>query len=187
MQPFPRGTRFIRYIDNHDITNDAYHNRIENDWGTNGVNAALAMIFTMDGLPFLYNGQEAADTSRHSIFGRLPINWAGGDTQAGKDRFSYIQKLSALRESEPSLIAGELEWIDNDRPDEIISYSRTVDGDKILVIINLSEQKVNTKLDGISKNEIKSVNTLFEEGVISDGLKGFEIQGYGFLVGKITN
>jgi len=184
---FPRGARFIRFIDNHDITNDAFHNRIEKAWGTKGVNAALTMIFTLDGLPFLYNGQEVADTSRHSIFGRLPINWAGGDTQIGKERFAFCQKLSEIRLAERSLTEGSLEWIDNDAPNEVLSYLRTIDGEKILVIINLTELPVKTKLEGLSKTEIKSIKPLLEEGIKGDVQKGLMIQGYGFRIGKMTN
>jgi hypothetical protein len=44
----PRGgARFIRFIDNHDIANDAYDNRIEKAWGTRRVDAALIALFTL--------------------------------------------------------------------------------------------------------------------------------------------
>ncbi len=43
----PRGgARFIRFIDNHDIANDDYDNRIEKAWGSRRVNAALVTLFT---------------------------------------------------------------------------------------------------------------------------------------------
>jgi cyclomaltodextrinase / maltogenic alpha-amylase / neopullulanase len=184
---FPRGARLIRFIDNHDITNDAFHNRIEKIWGTKRVNAALVIAFTFDGLPFIYNGQEVADTSRHSIFGRLPINWAGGKTQVGQDRFSFIQKLSVLRSTEPSLTQGKLEWIDNDAPDEVLSYQRTIDEERILTVINLTERSVKIKLKGISKKESKSFTPLLLEGIKGNPFDGFELQGYGLWVGKITN
>jgi glycosidase len=70
------GAKFIRFIDNHDIANDDWANRIETRWGAAKVHATLVALFTLDGVPFLYNGQEVADTARHSIFGRLPIDWA---------------------------------------------------------------------------------------------------------------
>ena len=107
----PRGgARFIRFIDNHDISNDDYDNRLEKQWGSRRVNAALVAIFTLDGVPFLYNGQEVADTARHSIFGRSAIDWANGDTPAGKARFAFCQELCKLRHAERALTHGKVAW-----------------------------------------------------------------------------
>ena len=104
----PRGgARFIRFIDNHDIANDAWDNRVEKAWGTPRVNATLVALFTLDGVPMIYNGQEVADTARHSIFGRLPIDWASGDTPAGKARFAFCQQLCAMRHAERALTHGD--------------------------------------------------------------------------------
>ena len=94
------GARFIRFIDNHDIANDSYDNRIEKAWGTRRVNATLVALFTLDGVPMLYNGQEVADTARHSIFGRLPIDWSCGDKPAGQARRAFCKKLCAMRRAE---------------------------------------------------------------------------------------
>ncbi len=117
----PRGgARFIRFIDNHDIANDAWHNRVEKAWGTPRVNATLTVLFTLDGVPFLYNGQEIADTARHSIFGRLPIDWANGDTPAGKARFAFCQQLCAIRHAERAADLRRLAWVDNDGLSRIV-------------------------------------------------------------------
>lgn len=60
--------RFLRCFDNHDIANDNYDERPERNGRRTKVDAALALIFTMNGVPFLYNGQEVADGRRHSLF-----------------------------------------------------------------------------------------------------------------------
>lgn len=180
----PKGARFIHYIDNHDIANDSWTNRIEKSWGTKGVNAALVVTFTLDGVPFLYNGQEIADTSRHSIFGRLPINWANGDTKSAKARFAFCRNLSVLRHNEPSLCLGTLEWINNDKPDEVLSYLRNYNGEQILTVVNLSRHRVIVRLEGLSPSNDKSFKSLIKEEVKGDYKKGFTIQPYGFWVGK---
>ncbi len=181
----PKGSRFIRYTDNHDIANDAYHNRIEKTWGTKGVNAALVMTFTLDGVPFLYNGQEVADTARHSIFGRLPVNWEGRDTPAGKARIVLVKRLIKMRLAEPSLIRGTLRWIENNEPNTVVSYLREHNGEKILTVVNLSAKQVSlNKLLGIKTGSYKP---LIEENIKGDIIKGFVIQPYGFWVGKEKN
>jgi len=143
----PRGgARFIRFIDNHDIANDAFHNRVEKAWGTRHVNAALVLLFTLDGVPFLYNGQEVADTARHSIFGRSAIDWASGDTPAGKARFAFCRKLCAMRHAERALTHGDVAWLDNDQPDVVASFVRRTSDDEIVSIVSLSDEPVQVRV-----------------------------------------
>lgn len=61
------GARIIRSFDNHDIASDHYELRAERIAPLAKTNAALAMDFALDGIPFLYNGQEIADGRRHSL------------------------------------------------------------------------------------------------------------------------
>ena len=54
-------------IENHDIANDAYDQRVERVLPHGAMEAAAVLCFTMGGVPFVYNGLEIADTRRHSI------------------------------------------------------------------------------------------------------------------------
>ncbi|OHE82743.1 MAG: hypothetical protein A2107_10155 [Verrucomicrobia bacterium GWF2_62_7] len=174
------GAKFIRFIDNHDISNDDYDNRLEKKWGTPRVNATLVMLFTLDGVPFLYNGQEVADTARHSIYARLPINWANGETGAGKARFAFCQKLCALRRSEAALNQGDLVWLDNDTPAAVLSYLRTSGKEKILTVLNITDKAVNAKLAGLAE----TFKPLLAEGAKSDTQGSFALEAHGYFVGK---
>jgi glycosidase len=174
------GAKFIRFIDNHDISNDDYEDRLERKWGAPRVNAALVALFTLDGVPFLYNGQEVADTARHSIFGRWPIHWANGETAAGKARFAFCQKLCALRRSEPALNQGDLVWLDNDAPAAVLSYLRTCGNEKILTVLNLTSKPVNAKLAGLAE----TFKTSLVEGAKSDAQGSFALEAHGYFVGK---
>jgi glycosidase len=181
------GARFIRFIDNHDIANDAWDNRVEKAWGTPRVNATLVALFTLDGVPMIYNGQEVADTARHSIFGRLPIDWAGGDTPAGKARFAFCQRLCALRHAEPSLTYGALAWLDNDAPDAVLSYLRTLGHEQILTVVNLTGRQVRVQIAAPPEGT-SDFHALLAQGVkeetTNDGKKGFVLEGHGFFAGK---
>jgi cyclomaltodextrinase / maltogenic alpha-amylase / neopullulanase len=106
------------------------------------VNAALVVLFTLDGVPFLYNGQEVADAARHSIFGRLPIDWANGETPAGKARFAFCQKLCAMRLAETTLTRGDMVWLDNDHPNVVVSFLRRLGNEQIVCVVNLSNRKI---------------------------------------------
>jgi len=181
----PRNSRFIRYFDNHDISNDDWHNRKDKSWGFDACNAVFVHLFTLNGIPFIYNGQEIADTARHSIFGKAPIAWNRSNTYAGQIRFKFLQTLCDLYKNEQALIKGEVIWLDNNHPESVLSYLRKVGEEQILTIVNLSNYPVSLKIDSseyIKKNIFK---TLLEKGVMSGSIKnGFVLNAYGFWVAK---
>lgn len=138
----PLGVRFIRFIDNHDIANDDYENRREKKWGDSGVRAALVLCFTLDGVPMLYNGQEIADCNRHSIFGRLPIDWQKAEIDAGKERFAFVQSLAELRRVQEPLRRGTLVWLDNSAPEKVVSFRRETADQAAAVLVNLKDEPI---------------------------------------------
>jgi len=174
------GAKFVRFIDNHDFTNDDYTNRLEKRWGAARVNSALAGLFTLDGVPFLYNGQEVADAARHSIFGKLPIDWANGETAAGKARFAFVQKLCAMRRSEKALTQGGLAWLDNDAPQAVVSFARALGPERVVSVINLTDTPVKVSVKGAEG----AWRPLLEESAVANEQGVFELAAYGFFVGK---
>lgn len=175
------GAKFIRFIDNHDIANDDWENRVERRWGPANVQAALVAIFTLDGMPFLYNGQEVADTARHSLFGRLPIDWANGETQAGRQRFAFCQRLCDLRLSEKALTKGDVTWLDNDAPEAVLSYLRTFGDQRIVAVVNLKAAPVAVKMQGLAGH----FQPLLSRGAEGTPEQGLTLAAHGYFVGKM--
>ena len=134
----------------------------------------------MDGVPFLYNGQEVADAARHSIFGRLPINWANGETPAGRSRFAFVQKLCALRRAERALTQGELAWLDNDAPEAVLSFARKLGDGQVLAVINLTDKPVRVSVKGAGE----AYTPLLSKGSQGDAQHGFELEGNAYFAGK---
>ena len=66
---WPHGARLIYSSDNHD------QQRATVAFGETAAWAASVLTFTMDGVPFLYNGQEIGDTTQTSYPARRPIEW----------------------------------------------------------------------------------------------------------------
>ena len=209
---FPQGTRFIRYIDNHDIAHDTSHgilrqedmddktwqdivdftgisqdgrppgSRIDKAWGTKAVDALLALCFTLDGVPFLYNGQEVADTAAHSIYGKAPIDWANGGTAGGKARRSLVKRLCAMRHAERTLSDGSLTWLDNTAPEAVLSFVRARDSEHIVVLVNISNNPVKTTVS----NSPENLKPLLSEGTSITGDEAI-LAPFGFFVGKVAN
>ena len=123
------GTRYVHYLESHDTTCKTLDWKRPNKiWGPELVDTALVLNFTVDGVPWLYNGQEVADTARHNIHatkGSLIIDWANAETHGGKSRFALCQMLCKLRHTEKALTQGTMTWLDNSAPDKIITFLRT--------------------------------------------------------------
>lgn len=143
---YPEGGRCIRYMDNHDTASDSYNNRYERSFGHNGMEAGFIFMYTMDGVPLLYNGNEACDDARHSLwsnrdFGKLYINWENALTKEGKKRRTFLKKLAAMRKDNPAFYDGSFEWLENSCPEKVWSYKREKDKKRFTVIINTSAEK----------------------------------------------
>jgi glycosidase len=184
----PKSGRFIHFTDNHDIANDDCEKRREHLWGVEGAEAALVACFTFDGVPMLYNGQEIADKSRHSIFGKSPIDWSKADTKEAQDRLTFCQNIIKLRKSSPALGAlGGINFVNNDHPEEILSFERTFENEKILVVINLRKKPVTVNV----QSEFVPLKELLSKGKLVTNEKNkplsFELPEYGWFIGKVQH
>ncbi|MBO7177080.1 MAG: alpha-glucosidase C-terminal domain-containing protein, partial [Clostridia bacterium] len=72
---------------------------------------------------------------------------------------------------------GEIIWVENDRPDEVISYIRAAGDQKLLVVVNTKPREVTAKLalGGVTNEQILRYGVRMEEDVA-------EMKPYGYLV-----
>jgi len=183
---YPRGARFIRYIDNHDIANDAYDNRIEKAWGAQRVHAMLVTIFALDGTPMLYNGQEVADTARHSIFGRASIDWASSTSPTAEKRFSFCRRLCAMRHAERALTRGAVVWLDNDQPNSVLSFLRRTTDEEILSVVNLSSRTIDVRITLPDRTKWPGSTLITQGAKVEKNDRGFalKLDRFGYLIAK---
>ena len=150
---FAKGSRLLRALDNHDTASDACQPnkggaRYEVQFGNRGMDAIQVLNFTIDGIPFIYNGNEFADDAPFSMFGdnmhgRMFVAWENIATREGWARMNLIRKLAKLRKDNTALWNGETKWIDNSAPDSVLSFTRTAKNEKVLVVINTRNAPVN--------------------------------------------
>lgn len=152
--------RCIYYIDNHDIANDCYSTRYERLLGHDGMENALFMVYTLDGVPMLYNGNEVCDEGRHSIwsnrdFGGLHINWEEGES--GKRRLEFLRDMSEIRKKSNALQNGTLTWLDTNNDENMLVYIREHEDERLAVIINIrnSCQNAKVQLPGTAERKLK--------------------------------
>jgi glycosidase len=176
------GARFVRFIENHDFVEDEGTNRLDRAWGVPRVDAVLAALFTLDGVPFLYNGQEFADTSRNSLYAKWPIDWSAAGTPTGRARLAFVQRLCALRKTEKALTRGDVVWLDNDAPKSVLSFRRVCGNERIVVAVNLSGESVRASLKGVDT----AFKPLLTRGATVEPGSGFALEGYGYFLGAET-
>jgi len=130
---YPRGALRMRFFDNHD------QHRAIAQFGEPAALAASALMFTLDGVPMLYNGIEAGDSTESTapaLFEKLPVFWQSAEIRPAFPR--TIQQLIALRTAHGALRDGEVLWLHNSDEGRVLSYARIDAGESLLVAINLS-------------------------------------------------
>jgi cyclomaltodextrinase / maltogenic alpha-amylase / neopullulanase len=132
---FPRGTVHMYFSDNHD------EKRAIARFGEKGGLAASALVFTLDGTPMLYNGMEVGDTTESggpALFEPLKVFWPIAERRPEFRKF--YEQIIALRKEHAALRAGELEWLDNSGPSQVLTFRRRGAGEDLLVAVNLSNR-----------------------------------------------
>ena len=180
----PHGARLLHFSDNHDWP------RAVLQFGERGAMAASLLDFTLDGVPFLYNGQEIDDPLPTSWRRVVPIHWPPSDRAeagtAGETRDRYT-RLFHLRATEPALSAGEVVWVNNSAPESVVSFLRRKGSTEVLVMVNLSNRRTPVTVD-LPVMEYSSVDNLLEPGAtyfsLYSGRVSAELPAFGFVVGR---
>ena len=132
---YPLGAMEMRFSDDHD------EKRAIARFGEKGALAASALVFTLDGVPLLYNGMEAGDVTESggpALFEPLKVVWQMAERRPEFPRF--YREMIALRRAHAALQQGETVWIDNSDPARLLSYMRKAEGEEFLVLINTTNR-----------------------------------------------
>ena len=131
----PRGALHLRFSDNHD------EKRAIVRFGERGALAAAVLVFTLDGIPLIYNGMEFGDTTESgapALFERLPI--FRPIAQRRPEYPTLFKHLAALRRDHPALRSGQTQWLPTTGEDRIVAFLRHDAREELLIAINLSNR-----------------------------------------------
>jgi len=136
------GALHMRFTENHD------EKRAIARFGERGALAAAAMVFTLDGVPLLYNGQEAGDVTESgapALFERLPVFWQGVERRP--EFATFFREIIALRRAHAALRQGTTTWLHNADEDRVLTYTRSDGAETFLVAVNLSSRPFTGTVD----------------------------------------
>ncbi len=138
---FPKGGYRLTFTDNHD--KNSWEGNQYSNFGE-GLHAAMALTGTVNGMLLVYSGQEAGLDRSLKFFDKDSIAWK---PHPNADIF---KKLFALKHQNQALWngewGGEMVRIYSDKMDQVISFVREKNGDRVLSVINFSDKPVTTKL-----------------------------------------
>jgi 1,4-alpha-glucan branching enzyme len=139
---WPEGSMRMAYTSNHDQnTWDGLPQDIYGD----AYKAAMALSFVGEGIPLIYNGQEAGNSKRLEFFEKDLIEW--DETHSNNQMF---ERLVALKTENEALHNGR--WgapkifIENDNAEMVLSFMREQNGNRVFAIFNLSPQPQTVSL-----------------------------------------
>ena len=138
------GAVVIRALEHHDSANDMYYSRVEKISSAK-CEAAYVICYAVNGVPFLYNGCEHCDTTRHSIFGNRGQFFIDR-TEDRTKRSAFLRKLAELHRNEAAIRDGAMQWLENSAPESLCTWLRTApDGEKIFCAVNLGNDTVTAQ------------------------------------------
>jgi 1,4-alpha-glucan branching enzyme len=157
---WPRGAMRMTYTANHD--QNSWHGTQFERFG-DALQPAIVLSFVNDGLPLIYNGQEAGNEKRLEFFERDPIEWRDHPLEG------LFARLIALKTQTPALWNGK--WgapmvpVVNSAPKEVLSFTRLFDdGSGVLALFNFSAEEMSV-----------TVSSPWARGEFTDAFTGEEI------------
>ena len=174
---FPRDSLHMRISDDHDEA------RAVARYGLNGALAASALMFTLDGVPLIYNGMEVGDATESgdpALFDKLNIFW---NPKERPQLRAIYHGLIQLRKDNPAFRTAKVNWLKNSDDSKIISFTRADAHDEFLVIINFSNRPMNGTVEILNAAEFKPV-TIYgvDNHTVAGDLPRFQLDGFGWQI-----
>ena len=173
---FGKGALHLRFTDHHN------QDRATTRYGVDGAQAAQALMLTLDGVPLFYNGMEVGDATESAdpaLFEKLPVFWNPGGRPPLREIYRDLIKL---RKQYPALQSGELVWLTNSAPDEVLSFVRRDAKDEFLVLINLSNRRVSATTELPDATGFEPVPISGRTKPVDIVLPDFHLTGYGWFI-----
>ena len=133
---WPRDAFRMAYTSNHDF--NSWHGTDRELYGE-AANAAIVLSFVGEGLPLIYNGQEAGLDKRLEFFEKDPIDWREHPNSL------LFKKLIALKHETKALWNGgagaRMVLIVNTVPQKVFSFVRFGEQDGVFAVINFTPER----------------------------------------------
>jgi len=169
---FPQGALHLRFSDNHDEA------RAVARFSVKGALAASALMFSLDGVPLLYNGMEVGDATESgdpALFEKLPVFWRPKERPPLRQIY---QGLIRLRKQYPAFCNDRVIWLHNSDEANLVTLMRLDEKDEFVVVINFSNRPITGWVEVMHEREFKPVPIAGLPEVPADGFPLFRLNGF---------
>lgn len=179
IEKFPADGFRLRFITNHD--ENSWAGTIEERMG-DAHKAFAVYMYTIPGVPLLYNGQEVGLNKRLEFFEKDPIEWKESELSA------FYTQLNKLKKDNIALHNGSMGGcfsnIATEGSDNVYAYSREKDDNMILCILNFSDEAASFSISDDAA--FGDYSNYFSGENISLGAETkFDLDGWGYII--LTN
>jgi cyclomaltodextrinase len=169
---FPQNALHMRISDDHD------ESRAIARFGINGALAAQVLMFSLDGVPVLYNAMEVGDATESgdpALFDKLPIVWAPRERPPLRDIY---RSLIQLRKKYPAFTSNRVTWLRNSDESNLVTLMRSDKNDEFVVVINFSNRPVTGSVKLENGPDYRPVKISGMPGVHDSSLPAFHLNGF---------
>jgi cyclomaltodextrinase len=169
---FPRDALHLRISDDHDEA------RAVARFGIDGALAASVLMFSLDGVPLLYNGMEVGDATESgdpALFYKLPIFWSPKERPPLRDIY---HALIQLRKQNPAFCNNQVVWLRNSDEADVVTLMRLDTNDQFVVVINFSNRPVAGQVEVENSGDFKPVTLEGLPKTAPDDFPHFHLGGF---------
>ncbi|TXD83391.1 alpha-amlyase [Subsaximicrobium wynnwilliamsii] len=132
---FPKNSMRMTFVSNHD--KNAWEGTMYEQFG-NGLEAAIALSVVGEGMPLIYNGQEAGNDKRLAFFEKDPIVWKQDEIgDLYKELFKLMHTNTALWHAK---WGSTMIKVPNNTEHAVFSFVRQNEDDKVFAVFNFSDK-----------------------------------------------
>lgn len=151
LRQFPTNSLHMRISDDHDEA------RAVSRFGIHGALAASVLMFSLDGVPLIYNGMEVGDATESgdpALFDKLPIFWHPKERPPLREIY---RSLIQLRKQYPAFRNNRVVWLRNSDEASLVTLMRLDANDEFVVVINFSDRPVSGKVEVMNNGDFQPV------------------------------
>ena len=166
----------MSFITNHD--ENSWSGTIEERMG-DASDAMAVLAFTLTGMPLIYSGQEAGLDHRLQFFEKDSIDWS--DLKKEKLYSTLIDLKHKNQALWNGKYGGNFKRLKTNKDAEVFAYSREKNGDKVIVILNLSPYRQTVNIEG-EDYEGNCNNVFGNMSVMLNSDKALQLGAWDYLV-----
>ncbi len=170
----PKGGLHMRISDDHDEA------RAIARFGAKGAIAASVFMFSLDGVPLLYNGMEVGDATESgdpALFEKMPVFWHPKDRPPIRDIYRGLLKLRA---EHPAFRNNRVVWLKNSNDADLVTMMRLDDKEEFVIVINLSNRPQVGSVEVLNSQDFKPVTPGVKD--TPPGFPLFELKGFEYRI-----